>query len=262
MKNKPVILVTGASGQLGKTLQAEALDQTKYQWFFYTKKELDITNPTQVETIFEQLQPDFCINTAAYTNVNKAEEEKEKAHLVNATAVAHLASVASQHTTRLIHLSTDYVFDGEQSIPYTEDDIPNPLNEYGKSKATGETQVLKHPQHYVVRTAWLYAKNHGHNFYRTIVKKAKAGEILSIVNDQVGSPTSTDFLAHFLLCLIDKSPQGGIYHCAGEKVQSWYSFAKDILREQQLEVPIQEAHTQKTTALRPRFSALSATKTL
>ena len=116
--------------------------------------------------------------------------------------MAHLAQVCSQHTTRLIHLSTDYVFDGEQSIPYTEDDPTNPINEYGRTKALGEQEVLKlNDKHYVVRTAWLYAKNHGHNFYRSIFRKSKSGKPLKVVNDQRGTPTSTDFLAHFFTAL-------------------------------------------------------------
>ena len=261
MKNKPIILVTGAAGQLGISLQEEAKNHPHYQWHFYKRKELDITKPGEVERVFEELRPTFCINTAAYTNVKQAEFEKQEARLVNVTAAAHLAKICAYCNTQLIHLSTDYVFDGAQAYPYTEGDRPNPVNHYGKTKAEGEALVLAESEnHYVVRTAWLYASTHGHNFYRSILSKAIAGESLQVVNDQVGTPTSTTQLCAYLLRLIEKQPPGGIYHCAGETIQSWYGFAKDILKAHQLEVPLQEIRTPSIDVKRPRFSALSTTK--
>ena len=261
MKNKPIILVTGAAGQLGISLQEEAKNHPHYQWLFYNRKDLDITKPDEVERVLEERRPAFCINTAAYTNVKQAELEKQTAHLVNVVAAAHLAKICAHYGTQLIHFSTDYVFDGEQAHPYTEDDQPNPLNHYGITKAKGEALVLSQSEnHYVVRTAWLYASTHGHNFYRSILSKAEAGESLQVVNDQVGSPTSTTELCMYLLRLIEKQPQGGIYHCAGKTVQSWYGFAKDILKEHHLELPLEEIQTPSTDVKRPRFSALSTTK--
>ena len=131
-ESKQKILVTGANGQLGRTLQQKAKTQQEYQWFFFNKTELDITKEAEVETIIKRIRPQFCINI--YTNVSKAEKE-EKTRQINVTAVAHLAKVCSQHNTRLIHLSTDYVFDGAQEHPYTEEDPTNPINEYGRTKA-------------------------------------------------------------------------------------------------------------------------------
>ena len=187
---------------------------------FLQTQELDITKPGEVERVFEELRPTFCINTAAYTNVKQAEFEKQEARLVNVTAAAHLAKICAYYNTQLIHLSTDYVFDGAQAHPYTEGDRPKPVNHYGKTKAEGEALVLAESEnHYVVRTAWLYASTHGHNFYRSILSKATAGESLQVVNDQV-ELTSTTQLCAYLLRLIEKQPQGGIYHCAGEAIQS------------------------------------------
>ena len=262
-KSKQKILVTGANGQLGRTLQQKAKTQQEYQWFFFNKMELDITKEAEVETIIKRIRPQFCINTAAYTDVFKAEKEKEKTRRINVTAVAHLAQVCSQHNTRLIHLSTDYVFDGTQETPYTEEDPTNPINEYGRTKALGEQEVLKlNDKHYVVRTAWLYAKTHGHNFYRSILEKAKAEKPLKVVNDQRGTPTSTEHLSDYLIQLIQTTPEPGIYHCAGEKIQSRYAFAADILNEHGLNVPLEEMLSPERGVKRPKYSALKSTKPL
>lgn len=260
-ESKQKILVTGANGQLGRTLQQKAKTRQEYQWFFFNKTELDITKEADIETIIKRIRPQFCINTAAYTNVSKAEKEKEKTRQINVTAVAHLAKVCSQHNTRLIHLSTDYVFDGAQEHPYTEEDPTNPINEYGRTKALGEQEVLKlKDKHYVVRTAWLYAKTHGHNFYRSILEKAKAGKPLKVVNDQRGTPTTTEHLSDFLIQLIQTTPKAGIYHCAGEKIQSRYAFAADILNEHGLNVLIEEILSPKGGVKRPKYSAIKSIK--
>ena len=260
-KHKPLILVTGAKGQLGKTLQEKALEEDAFTWVFCDKKTLDICDPVAIAAIFAQHKPDFCINTAAYTNVNQAEENLHLAKAVNVTAVQHLSDACNQHNTCLLHLSTDYVFDGAQSHPYVESDAPNPINVYGKTKVEGEQIVLTQTQKgYVIRTAWLYAKTHGHNFYRSILSKAQAGESLSVVNDQVGSPTTTVQLALFLIQIVKKAPPYGLYHCAGKKVLSWYAFAKQILVEHQLDVPLKATITSSGRIQRPRFSALGTEK--
>ena len=262
-ENKQKILVTGANGQLGRTLQEKAKTRQEYQWFFFNKKELDITKAADIETIIKQIRPQFCINTAAYTNVSKAEKEKERTRQINATSVAYLAKVCSQHNTRLVHLSTDYVFDGTKEQPYTEEDPINPINEYGRTKALGEQEVLKlNGKHYVVRTAWLYAKKHGHNFYRSILEKAKAGQRLKVVVDQIGTPTSTEHLADFLMQLIQTTPEAGIYHCAGEKIQSRHAFAAAILNEHGLNVPLEEVLSPAGAVKRPKYSALKSIKPL
>lgn len=255
------LLVTGASGQLGQTLQELAKKDTRYRWVFCTKAALDISDPAMLKEAFSTHRPDFCINAAAYTNVRKAEEEQGLAYKINAEGVTALVNQCNQQGVVLLHVSTDYVFDGQQSIPYTEEDLPNPLNSYGKSKWAGEKAVLQQAHHgYVIRTSWLYAKNHGHNFYRSILKKAQAGEDLQVVDDQIGTPTSTDELANFLLQLVQQLPEQGIYHCGGKKIQSWYEFAKDILNEHQLSVSISPVKTPEEGLKRPFYSALGTDK--
>lgn len=260
-QNKPLILVTGATGQLGTTLAQKAQKAAHIQWVFCSKEDMDLCDTKQVAAIFEQYRPDYCINTAAFTNVRRAEEQPQKAKSVNVDGVQRLIEQCNRHNTCLLHLSTDYVFDGLQSHPYIESDSVNPINVYGKTKAAGEQLLLAQAnQYYIIRTAWLYAKAHGQNFYRSILGKAMAGETLTVVNDQVGSPTSTDELADFLLRLIEKSPPHGIYHCAGKEVMSWYTFAKAILKAHQLNVKLIKATTPQEGLKRPRFSALGTTK--
>ena len=260
-KHKPLILVTGANGQLGKTLQELSLSENAFEWVFCDKKILDICDPVTIAAVFAQHKPDYCINTAAYTNVNQAEENPLQAKAVNVTAVDYLVAACNQYNSCLLHLSTDYVFDGKQSRPYVESDVTHPINVYGKSKAEGEQIVLTQVQKgYVIRTAWLYAKSHGHNFYRSILRKAMAGESLSVINDQVGSPTTTEQLALFLIQIVKKAPPYGLYHCAGEEVLSWYAFAKKILQEHQLDVPLVGTITPSGGIKRPRFSALATEK--
>ena len=260
-KHKPLILVTGAKGQLGKTLHKLSLSESAFEWVFCDKATLDICQPQAIEAAFVQYAPDYCINTAAFTNVNLAEKNQQQAKAVNVTAVDHLVAACNQHNSCLLHLSTDYVFNGAQSHPYVESDATHPLNVYGKSKAEGEKIVLTQAHKgYVIRTAWLYAKSHGHNFYRSILKKAMAGKSLSVVNDQVGSPTTTEQLALFLIQIVKKAPSHGLYHCAGEEILSWYAFAKKILKEHQLNVPLEATITPNGGIKRPRFSALATEK--
>ena len=260
-KHKPLILVTGAKGQLGKTLHKLSLSESAFEWVFCDKATLDICQPQAIEAAFVQYAPDYCINTAAFTNVNLAEKNPQQAKAVNVTAVDHLVAACNQHNSCLLHLSTDYVFNGAQSHPYVESDATHPLNVYGKSKAEGEKIVLTQAHKgYVIRTAWLYAKSHGHNFYRSILKKAMAGKSLSVVNDQVGSPTTTQQLALFLIQIVKKAPSHGLYHCAGEEILSWYAFAKKILKEHQLNVPLEATITPNGGIKRPRFSALATEK--
>lgn len=260
-KHKPLILVTGAKGQLGKTLHKLSLSESAFEWVFCDKATLDICQPQAIEAAFVQYAPDYCINTAAFTNVNLAEKNPQQAKAVNVTAVDHLVAACNQHNSCLLHLSTDYVFNGAQSHPYVESDATHPLNVYGKSKAEGEKIVLTQAHKgYVIRTAWLYAKSHGHNFYRSILKKAMAGKSLSVVNDQVGSPTTTEQLALFLIQIVKKAPSHGLYHCAGEEILSWYAFAKKILKEHQLNVPLEATITPNGGIKRPRFSALATEK--
>lgn len=168
------ILVTGANGQLAHSIKDLADKFTAYQFVFVSKQELDITELSKVKKLFKNYNFNYCINCAAYTNVEQAEQTPEPAFLINAEAVKNLAQVCKEYNATLLHISTDYVFDGEKGEPYVATDIPNPINQYGKSKLKGEQHIQEIlEQYYIVRTSWLYNKNYGKNFYRTILEKTK-----------------------------------------------------------------------------------------
>ncbi|MBL7471754.1 dTDP-4-dehydrorhamnose reductase [Robertkochia sediminum] len=259
-KKDPVkVLVTGASGQLGMTLQKYYGAETGMQWSFFNSKELDICDPEALAAVFEDLQPDYCINCAAYTNVEKAESEPERAFKVNAEAVKSLAEQCKKHEAILIHISTDYVFDGTKGAPYTPDDRPNPLNVYGKSKLAGEQfiqEILEH--YYIVRTSWLYSKEFGHNFYRTIKAKAEKGESLKVVDDQVGCPTNTVNLSRHIVGLINNTVSFGVKHFCDGEAMSWYDFAQRIIMELRSESTLQPMSSTglKQLAVRPPNSVM------
>jgi dTDP-4-dehydrorhamnose reductase len=255
------ILVTGSTGQLGLTLQEQAENFPDGSFDFKASEELDITKLKELEKIFQKGNYDFCINCAAYTNVEQAEKHPEEAFKVNAEGAKNLAAICKAHKATLIHISTDYVFDGEKETPYTVEDQPNPINEYGKSKLAGEKfiqQIL--PNHHIIRTSWLYSKKYGHNFYRTILKKALAGKGLHITDAQKGCPTNTETLASFILeeIVLGKKPFG-VYHFTDGKPMTWYEFAQYILEEKGLKgkVNLVLDSNYRTFAKRPKNSVLS-----
>jgi len=257
------ILVTGSEGQLGKSLRILATKKEQIRWVFCSGEELDITKAESIENAFKKYHPTHCINCAAFTNVRLAEAEPKLAEAINTHGVGKLISVCNQFKATLVHLSTDYVFDGQKTTPYTEEDLVNPLNAYGKTKAAGENLVLTQGRKaYVVRTSWLYAKEHGQNFYRSILDKASAGEVLEVVNDQTGTPTSTTALANYLYRLIQQGPPYGIYHFAESKIQTWYSFAKDILAAHKLMTELRPISSPKEKLIRPSYSPLVSIKPL
>ena len=259
------VLVTGANGQLGKTLQKlckENEDNIKFT--FATKKELDITNTDQVKKYFLNNTFNYCINCAAFTNVEQAEKTPDIAFNINAEAVKNLAKACKKVNTILIHVSTDYVFDGEKESPYTELDTPNPINQYGKSKLLGEQHIqdiLKH--FFIIRTSWLYSKEFGHNFYKTILDKTSTEKELFITDAQIGCPTDTVNLSRYIYKLIQsRSCDFGIKHFCDTKSMTWYGFAKQILIENGLESKIKLVKAKKyhTFARRPKNSSLSNSK--
>ncbi|MAU14713.1 MAG: dTDP-4-dehydrorhamnose reductase [Muricauda sp.] len=255
------ILVTGAGGQLGLTFQEHAHDFPEVYFDFKTADELDITQPSQLVDAFQKGHYDFCINCAAYTNVEQAEKDSDRAFKVNAEGVKNLAEVCRDHKTVLIHISTDYVFDGEKEGAYTTTDTPNPINVYGKSKLKGEQFIQEIlPNHFIIRTSWLYSKKYGHNFYRTILNKALAGEELHITDTQKGCPTHTEALAKFILeeIVLGKKPFG-IYHYSDGKPMTWYDFAEQIIKENGLtdKVNLVLDRNYRTFAKRPKNSVLS-----
>ncbi len=258
------VLVTGANGQLGKTINELFLkNEDNLDFSFVTKAELDITKELTVEQFFKNNRFDYCINCAAYTNVEQAEKTPETAYKVNAEGVKYLAKVCKETSTILIHISTDYVFDGEKIGPYTNEDKPNPINEYGKSKLIGEQHIQEIlEKFFIVRTSWLYSKKHGNNFYRTILKKANKEKELFVTDEQKGCPTNTENAANYIISLItSESKNYGIKHFCDEKVMTWYSFADQILKEQFYEhIKLVKAKNYRTFAKRQKNSILLNSK--
>ncbi|PKA98298.1 dTDP-4-dehydrorhamnose reductase [Flavobacteriaceae bacterium MAR_2009_75] len=256
------VLVTGSNGQLGMSLRDFELSYPQIQFEFKTSSELDITDKLNIKKVFSQQKYDYCINCAAYTNVEQAEKEADLAFKVNVEGVKNLAQTCLTNNTVLIHISTDYVFDGENSDPYTIDDVTNPINAYGRSKLQGEINVRELlSKFFIVRTSWLYSK-YGNNFYKAILGKANRGEEMSITDSQTGCPTNAKNLANFLIWLIQtQNQQYGIHHYTDGEVHSWYTFALKILKENNLldQAKIQKVKNYRTFAKRPKYSVLKNT---
>ncbi|WP_150452169.1 dTDP-4-dehydrorhamnose reductase [Arenibacter lacus] len=254
------VLVTGANGQLGLSLQDISGHYSNLKFVFADSKELDITNLEMVNQYFKIGNFHYCINCAAYTNVEQAEKTPEIAFKVNAEGVKNLALACMENQVILIHISTDYVFDGEKGSPYTIHDSPNPINQYGKSKLAGEQylqEILRN--HFIVRTSWLYHKTHGKNFYKTILEKAKKGETLRITDRETGCPTNSENLAKFLVNLITtENHVYGIHHFTDGNAMSWYQFALNIIEENNLKnnTKIIKDNSYQTVAERPKYSVL------
>ena len=230
------ILITGAKGQVGTDLVLEA-KKRNHQVFGFTSSELDITNKAAVDGELSKINPDVVINAAAYTAVDKAETEKETAYAVNETGVKNLAETCKTLDIPLLHISTDYVFDGEKKEPYTESDTPNPTSVYGASKLAGEVALQKTWQkHITLRVSWVFGE-HGNNFVKTMLRLAKDRDELSVVNDQYGAPTSALAIAECLLDIVDKENFGkqdfpwGLYHFQSDPGVTWYEFAKEIFSQ-------------------------------
>ena len=190
-----VILVTGAAGQLGQAIQFVSSNHSQLDFRFAGSDDLDVTDIESVRGYFQKVNPDFCINAAAYTAVDKAESEPGKAHAINVDGAKNLAEVCREYDATLIHVSTDFVFDGNAEIPYTEDDIPNPKSVYGQTKLGGEKAIAETwKKHIIIRTSWLYSQ-FGKNFMKTMLRLASERESLSVVSDQIGTPTHAVDLA-------------------------------------------------------------------
>ena len=252
-------LVTGANGQLGKSIKRISSNFKELKFVFTDVDELDITNSKEVNTHFASNKIEYCINCAAYTAVDKAEEEFDKAFLINATAVKNLAEACKTSGTVLIHVSTDFVFDGTKSTPYTEEDTPNPISVYGKSKLKGEEYIQETlDSYFIVRTSWLYSE-YGNNFVKTMLRLAETRKQISVVNDQIGSPTYAGDLAEFILKIVSsESTAYGLYHYSNLGAISWYDFAVEIFRQFGKEIDVQPIKTKDypTAAKRPKFSVL------
>ncbi|MDA8429336.1 MAG: dTDP-4-dehydrorhamnose reductase [Geobacteraceae bacterium] len=251
-----MILVVGANGMLGRDVMtligaaARGIDI----------EEIDITSLESTDRILKTLKPKTVINCAAYTDVDGCETNTETAMQVNGEGVAHLAMVSREIGARLVHISTDYVFNGSKGSPYVEDDAPCPLGVYGLSKLAGEMNASFNPDHLIIRTQWLYGL-HGKNFVETMLRLAKEKDELSVVDDQIGSPTWTVDLAHAILALL-KTGHRGIYHAANSGFCSWNSFAKAIFEETGLLTRVTAMTTDALNrpARRPLYSTLDCSK--
>jgi dTDP-4-dehydrorhamnose reductase len=263
-----VVLVTGANGQLGQALQSIANKFLDIKFVFCDSTTLDITNKENIDLIFEKYAPGFCINAAAYTAVDKAESEPEKAYLINVEGVKNLAEVCKNSHTKLLHISTDFVFDGTKNTPYAEEDFPNPTGVYGITKLKGE-QVIQEilEEHFIIRTSWVYSE-YGHNFMKTMLRLANEKDSISVVNDQIGTPTHAVDLAEVLLKIISTNNQQpttnnyGTYHFSNEGQCSWYDFAKKIFELNHVTIDLKPIPTASfpTPAKRPSYSVLDKTK--
>jgi dTDP-4-dehydrorhamnose reductase len=255
------ILLTGGKGMLGHAL-SDLLVARGHQPLIGDLPELDITDPRALGKYFADHKPTLVLNCAAHTNVDGCEKEKDKADAINGYAVGHLGSLCGTCGAVLVHISTDFVFDGSLRRPYRADDATNPLSAYGKSKLLGERELQEHPpaRWLIVRTAWLYGR-HGANFPRTMVQAAQAGKELTVVNDQIGSPTYTVDLAGAILDLID-SGASGLWHATNSGQTTWFEFARATLEEFGLRpqiTPISSAEWARkrpASAVRPGYSVL------
>ncbi|PKP02323.1 MAG: dTDP-4-dehydrorhamnose reductase [Bacteroidetes bacterium HGW-Bacteroidetes-9] len=257
------VLVTGSNGQLGKELRLLSRKTPEIEFLFTDLEEMDITDRSSVENTFNEFKPSWLINCAAYTGVDKAEQEPEKVILINAFAPGLLASIASQCNSRIIHISTDYVFDGNSSKPYREDHKSVPLESvYAKSKAEGEENVLSNcSSAIIIRTSWLYSW-FGNNFVKTIRRVGSEHGELKVVADQIGSPTWARDLAEAIYNLIELNAEPGIYHFANEGICSWYDFAKAIVEFSGIECIVNPTDTESypLPSPRPFYSVLDKSK--
>ncbi|HVX51348.1 MAG TPA: dTDP-4-dehydrorhamnose reductase [Chitinophagaceae bacterium] len=263
MNTKPVILVSGKNGQLGSELADIAAAYPQFEFYFFDREGLDIGDKEQVAGAFNRLRPQWFINCAAYTAVDKAETEKEKSLAINAKGPADIATLCNEYKTKLVHISTDYVFNGEGTAPYKEDEPAQPVNYYGETKLLGEKAALANNANTVIiRTSWVYSA-YGHNFVKTMLRLMKERPEIKVVSDQVGSPTYAADLADAIMHIIT-SPVfiPGIYHFSNDGIISWYDFATAIKDIKQLNAAVHPIPTTAypTPAKRPAYSAMSKTK--
>ncbi|MFT4803195.1 MAG: dTDP-4-dehydrorhamnose reductase [Mariniflexile sp.] len=256
------ILVTGANGQLGSEIRVVASKYSNYNFIFTDVQELDICNHNGVQQFIAENNINAIINCAAYTAVDKAEEQFEVADKINHMAVANFAQIAKDNNIRLVHISTDYVFDGKAYKPYTETDIPNPQSVYGRTKLAGETamQHISPANSIIIRTSWVYS-SYGNNFVKTMLRLGKERDELNVVADQIGTPTNAADLAKAILEILPKieNKEVEFFHYSNEGVCSWFDFAKAIFEIQDLRIKIKPIETWQfpTPAKRPFYSVLN-----
>lgn len=271
-----VVLVTGANGQLGQALQSISGNHPEIDFVFCDSTRLDITDLNNIKQSFKQFKPHYCINAAAYTAVDKAESEPEKAQLINMIGAKNLAEVCKEYDTIFLHISTDFVFDGSNKIAYKEEDSPNPTGVYGLTKLQGEKAIQEtFDNYFIIRTSWVYSQ-FANNFMKTMLRLASERDSLSVVNDQIGTPTNAVDLAEVLISMIFHTERSrsaynlqpitynlfGIYNFSNEGQCSWYDFAKEIFEINNVNINLSAIPTTSfpTPAKRPAFSVLDKTK--
>lgn len=258
------ILVIGSNGQLANCIRKISPDfENSYEFIFTDSQTLNITDENVVNDFFYDNKPDFCINTAAYTAVDLAETEREKAFAVNAKGVAHLAQACLDYKAILIHISTDYVFDGETNLCYAEDDFTNPIGVYGTSKLRGEELALDiNPKTIILRTSWLYSE-FNKNFVKTMLNLFSQKEELGVVADQFGQPTNANDLAEAIMKIIE-TPQKtfGVFHFSNYPETTWFNFAQKIARFSKSSIRLKPLTTEQypTPAKRPKRSTMCLDK--
>jgi len=265
-----IILITGANGQLGKKIRDISSEYSQYNFLFTDVEQLDITSRKDVETFFIAKKPDAVINCAAYTNVDNAEDDFDTACLINETGPGLLAEYCNKYSAEFIHISTDYVFEGNATVPYKEIDETNPVSAYGVSKLKGELAVTRNLKNsIIVRTSWLYSE-YGKNFALTILKYAKEKEQLKVVYDQIGTPTYAGDLAKAVLDMLEpcfshnNANIYGVYHYSNLGVCSWYDFALFLLKSENIKTPVLAVDSSEfpVKAKRPSYSVFYKTKTI
>ena len=262
-----VVLVTGANGQLGQAIRFVAGNYSNIHFVFCSSSDLDITNKENCDSVFNKEKPDFCINAAAYTAVDKAESEPEKAELINVIGAKNLAESCKEFNAKLIHISTDFVFDGSKNSPYNETDFPNPKGVYGQTKLDGEIAIQEvFDAYFIIRTSWVYSQ-FGNNFMKTMLRLASERASLSVVSDQIGTPTNAVDLAECLVTIITEhsklnTEHYGIYNFSNEGQCSWFDFAKKIFEINQVKIDVTPIPTTQfpTPAERPKYSVLDKRK--
>lgn len=255
-----MILITGSNGQLGTELR-KLLDEKAITYVATDSSEMDITNAEAVEAVFSEVKPSIVYHCAAYTAVDKAEDEgKELNEKINVDGTKHVAEAAERHGATLVYISTDYVFDGTNPEEYNVDAETNPKNEYGRSKYEGEQLVQEIcSKYYIIRTSWVFGA-FGNNFVYTMRRLAETHPKLTVVSDQVGRPTWTRTLAEFMLHLIENESEYGIYHLSNDDSCSWYEFACEILKDCDIEISPVTSEEYPQKAYRPRHSIMALSK--
>ena len=257
------ILITGCNGQLGNEMQLLESQYPQYQWYNTDVQELDISNQQAIEQFVAAHEIDGIVNCAGYTAVDKAEENEELCAMLNQHAPAYLAAAVEKRGGWMVHISTDYVFDGTHHTPYVETDEPCPNSVYGRTKLAGEQEVMQHcKRSVIIRTAWLYS-TFGNNFVKTMIRLGKERPELGVIFDQIGTPTYAGDLAKTIMAVVEKGIMPGIYHFSNEGVISWYDFTKAIHRLAGITTcHVRPLHTAEypTSANRPHYSVLDKTK--